>query len=281
MKNHEAISVSKIAENVIDQRRGMVTPQTLRTMTNLYEKFVSHVGNKPLRLVTVPELNVFCLHPCLAPATQRTRVGLISLLYKHAVRMGYVYVNLTSWLRLPSIPTPEAPSFLTIPQSARLLKHAREFGLLRYVAVGLFAGLRPNELQRMDSSWISDGKITIRPGSGNPKFLRIIAVVDPLREWLALCPDAEQTTDPHSIRRQFQRLLVAASITTYPLNAMRHTCAIYALASTGDPTQVAMQMGHYHAMLIRYFRGLASEEQACKFFNLRPSLVLSRPDMPD
>lgn len=44
------------------------------------------------------------------------------------------------------------PKIFTVEEAQKLLKNADKFGLLPYLSLGLFAGLRSAELMRMDGA---------------------------------------------------------------------------------------------------------------------------------
>jgi integrase len=82
----------------------------------------------------------------------RTRINYltkISQLYNFALKHKWVDANLAEQIDRPS-PKDSEPKIFMIEQAEKLLKNANNYGLLPYISMGLFAGLRSAELMRID-----------------------------------------------------------------------------------------------------------------------------------
>lgn len=55
----------------------------------------------------------------------------------------------------------------------------------------------------------------------------------------------------------------------WPDNAMGHTCATYSCAATQDTVRVSAMLGNTPDVLHKHYRGLATQEDAKRFFALR------------
>ena len=79
----------------------------------------------------------------------------------------------------------EAPGILTVSEAARLLETAT-LDVLPYLAIGLFAGLRRAEIERLDWSEIDfeSGLIEVKAAKSKTAQRRFVTIQPNLREWL-------------------------------------------------------------------------------------------------
>lgn len=72
-------------------------------------------------------------------------------------------------------------------------------------------------------------------------------------------------------RRSFRRIVEALKM-EWPPDVMRHSFASYLLAKTGDPADVALQLGHSQgsSVLWDHYRALVSAKDAERFFGIYP-----------
>ena len=91
-----------------------------------------------------------------------------------------------------------APGILTVEEVAELLKVTREEdpGMLAYVAIGLFAGLRRSELCALEWSEIDikARTIEVKGAKAKTRQRRIVTISDTLAEWLALASKSVRPT---------------------------------------------------------------------------------------
>ena len=85
----------------------------------------------------------------------------LSQLFRYGEKHGWCEKNLAAYVNRPSIPERE-PGVLTVAQCARLLECAATTDLLPFVVLGLFAGIRANELERLtwDKVKLSEGVVS-------------------------------------------------------------------------------------------------------------------------
>ncbi len=157
-----------------------------------------------------------------------------------------------------------AIGILTVEQAARLLELAHEhssFGMLPFITIGLFCGLRREELIRLDWSRINlaEGFIEVTAAASKTRQRRIVrlahtlpsgskgrgTVYHPAIKWLrrVKIPDAGLVT-PNDAPYQLEKLAKLAGIQPYPRNALRHSFASYLMALTQNAAVVAEQLGH-------------------------------------
>lgn len=159
---------------------------------------------------------------------------------------------------VPAPKTKPGRNILTPAQMEALLgldlpDHVRALLLL-----GGFAGLRTEEVERMDWSHVNtkSGQIHVPPGAMKDSGgfdQRIVDFTEPLkrrRAWLRkqegkIIPVASETLHAH------RRRACASVLTKWPDNCLRHSFATYHLARAKNAGLTAYQMGHTSAAMVQ------------------------------
>lgn len=199
-----------------------------------------------------------------------------------------------------------APKTFTFDELKSLLKSTLETdpGLIRYVAVCNFAGLRPEkEAAKLSPADIGE-EIHVRGKTAKDRQARFVKILPVLAAWLAL-PCAEPLQGPFSgdypiknLRRRFDAVRAKAGLiklefktrpkkkgkgvvvigqkiteTNWVQDIMRHTFASIYLALFGpEATIEALGHGDYE-MLFQHYRKLMTKATAEKFLSLTPELI--------
>jgi integrase len=157
------------------------------------------------------------------------------------------------------------------------LEHAAEYDLLPYVAIGLFAGLRSAELLRLDWSAVklAERSIIIAAGVAKKRSRRVVEINDTLAAWLPSCAKRKgivvELPDQRTLYKRLAELATAAGLKKWADNGLRHSCASYSLALTGDAVRVAYQLGNSADMIHRHYKALVTAADAKRFWELRPA----------
>ena len=72
---------------------------------------------------------------------------------------------------------------------------------------------------------------------------------------------------PSTIRRAIRR--VRGVLGWWQADCLRHSAASYHLALTGDAGKVATMLGNSPKILLTHYNGLASKEDAARFFDIQ------------
>ncbi len=209
------------------------------------------------------------------------------LLFEFAVARGYCLDNPALKVERPKIRNGEVKIF-TPDEARRLLASATE-DFLPCLAVGLFAGLRSAELERLE--WqdidLQQGHIVVGADKAKTASRRIVPVAENLAEWLK--PYAERTGAiwPHG-RDWFHKCQLATARATevkadpdsgvaaqkpvkWKANGCRHSFASYSFALCADAGRVAGYCGNSPSVIHRHYKQLCTPADAQKFFNLKPA----------
>ena len=138
--------------------------------------------------------------------------------------------------------------------------------MIPYLAIGLFAGVRPLEIQRLQKQDISDLYIEITAAKAKTRKRRLVSLPDNLKEWLALGGDLPPANKP----KRLCRILQKADLKWKP-DIMRHSFASYHLAYLQSADKTALEMGHRDTqMLFRHYRELVKYEDSKQYWDIRP-----------
>ena len=164
---------------------------------------------------------------------------------------------------------------LTVAQAARLLESATP-DVLPYLAIGLFAGLRSSEIERLHWSEIDfeRGLIKVDAKKGRNTAFRPLVTIQPnLREWLiSFRKHGGNVTPENGFRQSFEQARAAARIVDWPYNALRHSFASYHLAHFNDAALTALQLGHRDSRVtFAHYRELVKPKEAERFWSIRPA----------
>lgn len=151
--------------------------------------------------------------------------------------------------------------------------------------LGLFAGLRPTEAERLDWSAIRLGGehpcVVVDAAASKVRRRRIVPLMLAACVWLGLDIRASgPVVSSHSTMRRFRRSAVRASGVPWSADVLRHTHASMRIAAGDEPGRVAADLGNSVGILLTHYRELVTREDAAEFWALRPSSD-KRPDERD
>ena len=160
------------------------------------------------------------------------------------------------------------PSIFSPAEAQKLLLTAFETdpGMIPYLAIGLFAGVRPLEIQRLQQQDINDQYIEIAAAKAKTRKRRLVSLSNNLKAWLRLGGDLPPINKP----KRLSRILQKAGLEWKP-DIMRHSYASYHLALHQSADKTALEMGHRDTnMLFRHYRELVTKEEAQAYWRIEP-----------
>lgn len=165
-------------------------------------------------------------------------------------------------------------SIFTPEEMGKLLAHADE-DFVPYLAIRSFAGVRGEEVQRLD--WrdidLEDGFITIHADIAKTNERRLVPIKDNLKEWLAPCAKRSGPVCRYAnAHKQLAKLSKAAKV-KWHRNALRHSCISYRVAECADVPRVADESGNSPDVIRTNYLRRVKPAQAVEWFNIKPSNV--------
>lgn len=270
----QAPTVAEIVKRIIDDAHTAGRREkTINDLRHRLQQFSLTFGPRQLATIELPEIESWVNDPTLSARSRINYATKASQLYNYAIKRGWVDANLVDRISRPA-PEDKEPGILTIGQAETLLTHAPAFGLLPYIALGLFAGLRPTETLRLEWSAIKFDERAIIVGAevAKKRSRRVVEINETLAAWMK--PHMKErgpVVDPTAFRNHFNELRKKAEIDPWPDNSLRHSFGSYHLAAFGDAIRTAGHMGHRDpSVLHNHYKALVTKAEAEKFWALRP-----------
>ena len=171
------------------------------------------------------------------------------------------------------------------PNELRALLEAAEGPMRAMVALSGLAGLRTQELLRLDWAdvWRVKGHIEVTAGKSKTRQRRLVEVVPALAAWLGqfrnftsgkVCAMHEVTWQQH-----FVELCEKAGVSR-KANGRRHAFCSFHFALNANENATAAQAGNSPAMVHQHYKGLATKAEARKWFALKPSKAANVIPLP-
>ena len=149
-----------------------------------------------------------------------------------------------------------------------------------HYVMGLFCGLRHEELIRLQWGDVIPGRIHVRAEVAKKRRERYCDIPDVLALWLAYYRTAFAGTlklpsAPIGWSRAHHRALLAENGLTWPRNVLRHSFGSYHLTQNENAPLTAMLMGQTNPdVLYKHYRALVTREDAAEYWSLTPAKVL-------
>lgn len=277
----------------IQAERGSLRPHSERSFGARSQKVVDGLGDILARDLTLDNVRPWIESYDSAPRTLQNMVGTLAEVLNFAVARRYAVENILEELTAQDRrelfgkdETEAEPEILSLEESQKLLVAALQnpqLNLLGAVVLGLFCGIRTEEVIRLDWKDVRTKENFVKVGRQIAKKRRIrnVTLPDNAIAWLSLCPTNTGSligTGDKTFYDRFHRLHKLAGFSKWPKNAMRHSYGSYHFALHGDSIMTSNEMGHRQgdAVLFDHYRALATKAAARKFFNILPPASLAK-----
>ncbi len=282
-RSHRKLTVVEAAAEVIAEKESRGMSERYRaTAKNQFKRITGEFGGRDVADVAAKELRQWIDRQ---PVTNATKNGLRTyalLLWNHAAATGATSSNPAAELARWKVVDAEDVAIFTVAEARALLDHAPA-EIAPALAIGLFAGLRSEELHKLDWRRIHPGEIEVTAATAKSSRRRFVEVTENLAEWLAPYRQKSGPLIPNRgrFRRLWRETREAAGITDRRDNAMRHSFASYYYALTDDAAKVSAALGHRDtALVFRHYRSAVRKAGAEAYFNLRPPSATASNILP-
>jgi len=206
--------------------------------------------------------------------TRKSHGSVVGSLFEYLRRRGMAVENPCRDLERESDDSEGDVEFWT-PTEAEALIRAADSVVLPGLAIALFAGIRTAEVCRL--IWravdFEQGHVEVGAKGAKTRSRRLAPLPDNLRAWLLSLradPDTPIFPEhPDGFPRRTTEAAERAGVRRIA-NGARHSFITYRVAQTGDVPRTALEAGNSPAMVFKHYRGLATKEQAGKYFGILP-----------
>jgi integrase/recombinase XerD len=230
------------------------------------ENFGDHIASE----IESRDVDSWATELNVAAVTVGNYLRCVSALFSFAVRRGYSSINPAAAVEKPKV-VKDAPEIFTPAQVDALLRSS-PIESVPYFAIGVFAGLRPEEMKRLDWSQIDlEGRVIEVTGKQAKTNKRRLVDISPiLLVWLRLHRRDSGAVTPSGIRRLRESAMKAAEIRSWPVDVLRHSFVSYSVARDQNVAKTALQAGHSVETLNQHYRNLVKPSDAVKFWRITP-----------
>jgi integrase len=285
----EPKSVSEVTEELLrhkeqDGRRQRYLEDLRLKLGN---SFSLQFGERPIHEITARELDDWLRsHTQWSAITRNNRATLLGVLFSFALKRRYCLSNPCAELERANVAI-EKPGILSVDEARALLCAASD-DFIPAIAIGLFAGLRPEaELWNLDWRAIDLKErlidISVSKNSASHRFVKIS---DNLGVWLErhAMPSGPVSLRGDAYYRQLQKArlkasqrltevgIAADSLINWPQDVMRHTFASMHYAAFKNAGDSSEQMGHSNGLRVffRHYRNRVKQAEAQAFWQIVP-----------
>ena len=271
------VSVREAIEECITNKRAInLRPYYLKELERYLRKFLAPHFAAPIHSLTHHELERM-LSSIRTPGGRNTAIGKLCALFSWAFKRDYIERDPMRKIQRARQEF-DAPKILSPSESRDLLSATGETApdLISYMALGLYAGIRPHELKALDWSAIDlhRGLARIDAAASKVRRRRIVPLAPIALDALTRVKSQHGPVLPVS-RLQFnyrrRRVLTALGWNPiWPHDLLRHTAASYLLALHQDAGKVSLWLGNSPGILLRHYHELVSPEDCAKFWAVGP-----------
>ena len=244
----------------------------LRDLRTRLGRFSRDLGPVLLSAITPGKLDDWLRGLGLSPQSRINFRRVLHVFFEFARKAGHVEVNPVTETVKPRKADGEVAIFT--PAEAKALLNAaasQDPEILPFLAVGLFAGLRVAELERLD--WrdihLDRNFIEVRASASKTASRRLVKIEPNLAAWLAPHAKPSGPLTPPNLRCRRDAVRTAAGLAKWPDNVMRHSFGSYHLAHFQDAARTALEMGHRSTeMVFRHYREIVAPEDAAQYWSI-------------
>ncbi len=272
-----------IAQLIEAKRSAGCRPAYVTNLRQCLEAFANGRESQSVATVTAADVEEWLK---LKGGTQHTRAmwrSRLSTLFGWCVRRQYAERNPVSQVDAVRIDY-QPPRILTVDECRALLAvvTAHHWRALPWFVLGLFAGLRPSEADRIgwESVNLEAGTITVDAAASKVRRRRIVSLEPVAVAWMRKAEGAQMPVPVGTRRRALRAVRDRMGWEEWPADILRHTAASYLLAHHQDAGRVALNLGNSPGILLRHYRQLVTREDAARWLGLGAAATGSEPLRP-
>ena len=264
-------------------------PRTVDSYKQTVKRMKIALEDKLLTSISAEELQKAVSPSGIVGASARGRIRNARAFWRWAASKGWCDAKTFDGVEMPKTNRDAEEITILTPAEAELLLRTAATHYPQAVAsyaLQLFAGIRAEELIRMDANHITSEGIDLAASVTKKGRRRHITPSPTLASWLERYP-FERCSNWPEVNKACRRLAgwavesrllpapPAPTRGTWPQNALRHSHASYAIASGVPLESLLFEFGHTGsaAVLREHYVGKASKKQALAFFSIAPAGV--------
>jgi integrase len=277
-----SVTVNKLIDEFIENRRAKRKSEIyIRDLTIRLRRFKSSMGDRITEEITSGDVDHWIQSLDVGAQSQNNFRAVLSAMWTFAVRRGYATTNVIQLVDKTSVVRDHIPTF-SIEQLTRLFSAAAP-EYLPVLAIGAFAGLRPEEIAKLTWEDLDFNERTIRVNASAAKTRkkRFAEISDNLAAWLKPYAGCTGPVAPRNLQKLRRATMKAAQIEKWPPDVLRHSFASAHYAFHRDPARTAIILGHRDQnMLLTHYRDLMKRSEATRYWQVAPQSLKNANIIP-
>ena len=262
----QEVTVYNARKEFLKNRVGL-SPKTMGFYRSSTKHLLRPDPNRLLHTFTVGDLEEV-LSRFSSLNSKRTMKNAMGVFFNWAVRHHYCLENPCQ--RLDKILQPDSPvAVLGMDEIKRLLKAAIEYRdgeMAPLVAIALFAGLRPSEIEGLKPEDVNGERIRVRAGKmARRKWKRTVPVSPILGNWLKAYPFTG-VPKPDALAYRMRVLRSATGARKSVQDVLRHTSITYQAERDRNEGVTAFNNGTSKQMMDQHYREVIDDPEGVKEF---------------
>ena len=236
-------------------------------------RFIDGFAGRQLADITTRELDEWiCADTSRAQITRTNVRQRLMTFARWCRKRGYLSRECRTFEDMATYSVPPAPILIYTPDEMRKLMNEVHDWVAPFFAIWGFAGLRSEEIRRLD--WrdvnLDRGFIVIEAEKAKTKRRRLVPISENLAAWLRpIAQESGAVLGLYNTHMGCHKVCDRAGV-AWKRNAFRHSYVSYRLAITNDAAKVALEAGHDAQVMFAHYRELVRPDQAQEWFSIFP-----------
>ena len=264
-----------VEEFLVEKRNARLSDAHMAPLTSRVRAFAVFHQDALISSLTSAGISSWLTQEYSNPVTRNNVHRAIRNLLRFAVGREYRADDPFDHIQKTKEPPKEIES-LTVAEASALV-NACDDVLLPFVAIGAFAGVRPEEIKGLQWENIDfqHNEIDVPAAVSKTGRRRLVKLLPNLGAWLARYEGRTGLVLPVDVRSRFEttraKLAKAGTLTRWPNDVLRHSYASHHLAHFKDAPALALQMGHTDTSLIfSTYSKVVNEREGSAYWKILP-----------
>ena len=264
-----------VQKHVADLEARNCRPLTIKERRQRLNRLCADLGDRPAASILTGDLQEWLNLRGGGPVNRNNLRRSFSALFNYGLAHGIVTSNPAERISVPKADE-KMPVFFPVATVEKLLRYAlaNKPRIVPFLALGAFAGLRPDEARGLlwENVNFAARHIRVMPETSKTRRARLVPISSNLRAWLAAHKkDAGPVGVPLMTETRDRRdCMTGIGLSRWPVDVLRHTYATFELARHPDVAALAESMGNSPSIIYRHYKGLATPKEARAYFALKP-----------
>jgi integrase len=271
-RRRRSVTVRQLVDEFIANRRAKGKSEIyIRDLTTRLSRFKILMADRIIADISSGDVDHWIQSLDVGPQTQNNFRAVLSAMWTFAVRRGYAVTNVIQLVDKTSVVRDHIPTF-SVEQLTTLLAAAPP-DYLPVLAIGAFAGLRPEEINKLQWEDLDfhEGTIRVNASAAKTRKKRFAEISDNLRAWLEPYAGRTGPVTLPNLQKLRRATMKTAKIEKWPPDVLRHSFASAHYAFHRDPARTAVIMGHRDQnMLLTHYRDLMKPSEAARYWQIAP-----------